>query len=181
MKEKTMKVSGVLALAGALLATSGSGAAGQSSSAREGLVGAWVVQVALRNCATNAVLHTDNALISFHRGGTISESAQGAAFAPGQRGPGHGAWAYQGADTYSMKLIAPVTFETRPNLPGTPTFDPARPVSPGFFAGWQTVTHTMELRANGHELVSSGTNTFHTFDGTSYRTGCSTAAARRFE
>lgn len=181
MKRRIMKVPGVLALSGALLAVSGSGAAGQSSSAREGLVGTWVVEVTLRNCETNAPLHTDNALISFHRGGTISESARGAAFAPGQRGPGHGLWVYQGADTYSLKLIAPVTFETQPNLPGTPTFDPTRPVSPGFFAGWQTVTHTMELRANGNELVSSGANTFYRFDGTPYRTGCSTAAARRFE
>jgi len=181
MNGKIMKVPGVLALSCALLAMSGSGAAGQSSSSREGLVGAWVVAVTVRNCETNAPVHTDNALISFHRGGTISESAQGAAFAPGQRGPGHGAWTHEGADRYTMKLIAPVTYETQPNLPGTPTFDPTRPVSPGFFAGWQTVTHTMQLNANGEELVSSGTNTFYRFDGTSYRTGCSTAAARRFE
>jgi hypothetical protein len=76
-------------------------------------------------------------------------------------------------------MIALVRFDTQPNLPGTSTFDPTRPVSPGFFAGWQTVTHT--IRLSGDELVSSGTNTFHKFDGTLYRTGCSTAVSRRFE
>lgn len=181
MNGKILKIPGVLALSGALFAISGTGVAGQSSSIREKLVGSWVVEVTLRNCQTNAPLHTDNALISFHRGGTISESARGAAFAPGQRGAGHGVWVYQGRDTYSQKLIAPVTFETQPNLPGTPTFDPARPVSPGFSAGWQTVTHTIQLSANENEFVSSGTNAFYRFDGTPYRTGCSTAAARRFE
>ena len=179
MNGMIMKVPGALVLCGALIAISGTGAAGQSSYSREGIVGTWLVQVTLRNCETNAPLHTDNALISFHRGGTISESAHGAAFAPGQRGPGHGAWVYHGADAYSQKLIAPVTFETQPNLPGTPTFDSTRPVSPGFFAGWQTVTHTLELKRD--DLVSSGTNAFHKLDGTLYRTGCSTAVAKRFE
>ena len=179
MNLKIKKVPGALALAGALLAISGSGAAAQSSSSTEGIVGTWLVQVTVRNCETNAPLHSDNAVISFHRGGTISESARGAAFAPGQRGPGHGAWTYLGAGTYSQKMIALVAFETQPNLPGTTAFDPTKPVSPGFFAGWQTVTHTIQF--NGNELVSSGTNTFHKSDGTLYRTGCSTAVAQRFE
>lgn len=179
MHRTFMKAAGILAMSGALLALHGAHASAQASDSRQGIVGTWLVQVTLRNCDTNAPLHTDNALISFHLGGTISESARGAAFAPGQRGAGHGSWIHQGGGTYAQELIAPVTYDTQPNLPGTPTFDPSRPVSPGFFAGWQTVTHTLQV--NGEELVSSGTNAFYKFDGTLYRTGCSTAVAKRFE
>jgi hypothetical protein len=177
MIRKVLHVSGALALSGALLTISSAGVAAQSRSGE--LVGTWIVQVTLRHCETQAPLHTDNALITFHRDGTITESARGAAFAPGQRGSGHGAWIHQGAGTYSQKMIALVKFDTPANLPGTPTFDPTRPVSPGFFAGWQTVTHTLEF--SGNDLVSSGTNTFHKFDGTLYRTGCSTALATRLD
>ncbi len=179
MNRTIMRVACILSMSGGLLALPGAGAAAQTRNAREGIVGTWLVEVTLRNCETNAPLHTDNAVISFHWGGTISESARGAAFAPGQRGAGHGSWIHHGAGIYAQKLIAPVTYDTQPNLPGTPTFDPTRPAGPGFFAGWQTVTHTLQLK--GDELVSSGTNAFHRFDGSVYRTGCSTAVARRFE
>ena len=71
-----------------------------------------------------------------------------------------------------------ILFDTAPNLPG-PGFDPSKPVSPGFFAGWQTVTHTVTLR--GDQLTSAGGNEFFKADGTWYRTGCSTAVGQRFE
>jgi hypothetical protein len=178
MNWKNSKVLGTLALASALLAASGTRAAAQSSSSSQGLVGAWLVQVVLRNCETSAPIGSLHSLVSFHRGGTLSESP-GAGFAPGQRSVGHGSWGHQGANTYSQEVIALITFDTPPNLPGTLTFDPTQPVSPGFLAGWQTITHTIEL--NGNELVSSGTNAFYRSDGTLYRTGCSTAVAQRFE
>lgn len=178
MSRKVLHFSGAVALAGALITTSGVGAAAHADSSAN-VVGTWLVQVTLRNCETQAPLHTDDALITLHRDGNITESARAAAFAPGQRGSGHGVWARLGAGRYSQKMIALVKFDTPPNLPGTPTFDPARPVSPGFFGGWQTVTHTLEF--SGNNLVSSGTNTFHKFDGTLYRTGCSTAVLTRFQ
>jgi hypothetical protein len=83
--------------------------------------------------------------VPFHRGGTISESAGSLAFAPGQRTPGHGTWNHKDKDSYRQQMIALVLFTTAPNLPGTPGFDPAKPVSPGFQAGWLTVSHTVEL------------------------------------
>jgi len=57
---------------------------------------------------------------------------------------------------------------------------PAKPVSPGFFAGWATVTHTAEL-SDADSLTSAGTNAFYRSDGTVYRTGCSTAIGVRVE
>jgi hypothetical protein len=65
-------------------------------------------------------------------------------------------------------------------LPGTPSVDPSLPVSPGFFAGWQTITHKVDL-SDGDHFTSAGTNAFYKFDATLYRTGCSTAAGRRFK
>jgi len=171
----------VLSLTGALLITSGGilSAAGDASQAS--LAGAWAVRVTLRDCATNAPLGPPfNSLVSFHRGGTISESAGSLAFAPGQRSPGHGVWNRQGRHTFDQQMIALILFDTPPNLPGSPTFNPNLPVSPGFFAGWSTISHQLQLSDADH-LTSAGTNAFYKADGTLYRTGCSTAIAQRFE
>jgi hypothetical protein len=139
------------------------------------------VQVTLRDCATGAPLGAPiNALVTFHGGGTLSESAGGLNFALGQRSPGHGTWTRIDGHTYRQRMVALVLFDTEPNLPGTPDFDPGAPVSPGFYAGWQKVDHTVELVDADH-AVSKGTNAFYKTDGTLYRTGCSTAAAERLD
>ena len=53
-------------------------------------------------------------------------------------------------------------------------------MSPGFSAGWQTVTHTVTLTDAGR-FSSAGGNAFYTSAGEVYRTGCSTAVGERFE
>jgi len=170
-----------LCLAAALV-TPSNATAGQSndSASAQGLAGAWLVQVTLRNCTTGAPLGPpSNSLVSFHRGGTIAESAGGVAFAPGQRSQGHGTWAREGGHAYRQDMVALLLFDTQPNLPGTPTFDPTKPVSPGFFAGWQTIGHTVQMTDPDH-FTSEGTATFYKTDGSVYRTGCSTAGGARF-
>ena len=175
------RAAAVLGLTGALLAASGGILSAKEGASQTNLVGAWAVQVTLRDCATNAPLGPPfNSLVSFHDGGTISESASSQAFAPGQRTSGHGAWSRQGRHTYDQQMINLIVFDTLPNLPGTPAFNPGLPVSPGFFAGWQTVSHSIKFTDADH-FTSSGTNAFFKSDGTQYRTGCSTAAAQRFE
>jgi hypothetical protein len=77
-------------------------------------------------------------------------------------------------------MVVLINFDTAANLPGTPGFDPSRPVSPGFFAGWQTVTHTVTPIDADH-LTSAGANAFYKLTGELYRTGCSTAVGQRFE
>jgi hypothetical protein len=145
-----------------------------------GLVGAWTVQVTLRNCDTGAPMGSFSSLVSFHGDGTISEAAASLAFQPGQRSNGHGAWKRVGRRTYSQRMIAMILFSTPANLPGTPTFDPSKPVSPGFSAGSQTVSH--RVRLTGPDTIeSAGTNEFFDSTGQSYRTGCSTAVGTRFE
>jgi hypothetical protein len=150
------------------------------STGRKSLEGAWFVRVTLRACDTNASLGSFLSLVSFHEGGTISETTSSPAFAIGQRSPGHGVWQFEGHRTYSQQIVSLINFDTAPNLPGTPGFNPALPVTPGFFAGWAVVAHTLQLTDADH-TVSSGTNAFYKADGTLYRTGCSTAVATRFE
>jgi len=118
--------------------------------------------------------------VTFHRGGTVSESTTSPAFLIGQRGPGHGNWAFEENRRYSQRMVALINFDTPPNLPGTPGFNPTLPVSPGFYAGSSIVTQTVQLIDPDH-LISSGTNEFYKADGTRYRSGCSTAVAERFE
>jgi hypothetical protein len=141
------------------------------SGSNNGLQGVWMVQVTLRNCATgSAVAPAFESLVTYHRGGTFSESPGTLSFAPGQRSEGHGNWSQEQPRTYSQTMIALILFDTPPNLP----------FSPGFFAGWQTVTHTVDLTDADH-FTSAGTNAFYRFDGTLYRSGCSTAVGRRFK
>jgi hypothetical protein len=164
-----------------MLAAAASDVAASSNQANgaNGLTGTWVIRVTLRNCATNAPTGSAAALVTFHRGGTISESTGSPAFAIGQRGPAHGTWTHLGRRRYAQRMIAQIAFDTPANLPG-PGFDPTKPVSPGFSAGWQTVTHTIRM-IDDNNLESSGTNEFFDTLSQSYRTGCSTAVGSRFE
>jgi hypothetical protein len=133
--------------------------------------GVWLIQVTLRSCSTGAPLGPAvGSVVTFHQGGTLSETTASPAFAPGQRTPGQGTWDRTGHRTYSQKMVSLIAFDTPPNLP----------ITPGFFAGWAIVEHTVALTDEDH-LSSSGTNAFYRTDGTVYRTGCSTATATRFE
>ena len=156
-------------MTGMLLCFSIQAASAQGSGA-QALVGAWAIQVTLRDCATGAAMGPPlRSLVTFHQGGTMSESPASTAFAPGQRSDGHGLWAHDGGNRFVQKMIALILFDTPPNLPS----------SPGFFSGWQTVTHTVEV--TGDTLSSSGTNSFFRTDRSLYRSGCSTATGERFK
>ena len=151
-----------------------------ASNSGTGIEGAWLIEVTLRDCATNAPIGAINSLVSFHDGGTISETPSRGAFALGQRSDGHGRWAHRNARTFRQRMVALIQFDTAANLPGTPGFDPTKPITPGFFAGWQTVTHVVEL-VDANHLQSSGTNAFYKSSGELYRSGCSTATGERFK
>ncbi|MEZ5294029.1 MAG: hypothetical protein R2745_23300 [Vicinamibacterales bacterium] len=135
------------------------------------LDGAWIVQIQVRDCASQAPLGPPfNSLVTFHAGGTLSESTASAAFAPGQRGEGTGLWTRLGSRTYLQRMAALILFTT----PANPPF------SPGFEAGGSTVTHTITMQDGSH-FTSAGTNAFYrTGQSTPYRTGCSTAVGVRF-
>jgi hypothetical protein len=137
--------------------------------------GTYAVEVTLRDCTTGAPAGPAfPSLVTFHGDGSLFETPGGRAFAPGQRADGHGTWRRTGFSTVSQEMIALVVFDTPANLPGTPTFDPSKPITPGFQAGWQTVSHKVTFTDATH-ATSSGTNAFFTAAGVQYRTGCSTA------
>jgi len=166
-----------------LLAGSGIAVAARSNegSNSAGLVGTWMIQVTLRDCSSGAALGPAfPSLVTFHLDGSISEDAGGVAFAPGQRTSGHGTWTPQPGHTFAQEMVALILFTTSANLPGAPGFDPAKPVSPGFFAGTSTVSHTVRL-IDRDLIESSGTNRFYKSNGELYRSGCSTATGQRFE
>jgi hypothetical protein len=163
-----------------VLAAGSANAQSEEAGTKKSLQGTWFVRVTLRNCATNASLGSFDSLVTFHRGGTLSESTSSPAFAVGQRSPGHGNWVFEENHRFTQRMVALINFDTMPNLPGTPGYNPSLPISPGFYAGWSTVTHTVEVVDEDH-AISSGTNQFYKADGTQYRSGCSTAIATRFE
>jgi hypothetical protein len=176
----TRRIANLLGGTAALLVTCTGIASAQSGASEQGLGGAWNVLVTVRDCASQAPLGPPfPSLVSFHRGGTLTESPGNQTFAPGQRTDGHGEWEHQGGGTYLQRVIALLRFSSAANLPGTPGFNPALPVTPGFQAGWQTITHTVE-QTSADEFTSAGTNAFFDASGQQYRTGCSTAVGRRF-
>src|SRR5262245_11701303 len=112
-----------------LVALSDTGTAqSKNKDSNASLIGTWTVQVTLRDCQTSAPLGPPfNSLVTFHRGGTVTETAGSLAFAIGQRSAGHGTWTRKNAHTFGQKMVALILFDTQPNLPGTPGFDPTRP------------------------------------------------------
>ena len=146
----------------------GTAMAQPSGSEARTIEGTWFVDVTPRNCESGApvgpVVHS---LVTFHHGGTLNESPATPTMAPGQRTPGQGLWRHDAGRTYYQHFAAHIVFSTPPGAG-----------SPGFEAGWQTVTHTVQLLEDG-TLESSGGNAFYRLDGTLYRAGCSSAVGRR--
>lgn len=72
------------------------------------LEGTWDVTVTLRNCASNAEIRSFPRMITFHKGGSLTEwAAAGTEAVPSARGVGLGAWGYLGSQEfiYSLKFL----------------------------------------------------------------------------
>lgn len=79
-----------------------------SAQGAKALEGTWDVTVTLRNCQTGDAIRSIPRMVTFAKGGTLSEFAAGGTDAmPVSRSPGHGAWAYLGDSlfTYSVKFM----------------------------------------------------------------------------
>jgi len=98
------------------------------------------------------------------------EDTTNPSFAVGQRGTGHGVWEYQGRHRYFVKSIAFINFTTLP------------PPPPGFTAGTQTITQTIEFNDDPDQWTTNDAKVqFADTTGTVYRQACVTATAQRFE
>jgi hypothetical protein len=180
---RTFRLSLLMIFMVAVIILAGAPAFAQSQSdSSNPVVGPWVVQVTLTDCATGNPLPGApfTSLVTFHHGGTLTETGGGPGFQPGQRSTGHGAWTHIGGRSYLQRMVVMINFTTAPNLPGTPGFNPALPIGPGFFAGTSIVNHEFTLSDADH-ASSYGTNEFFKTNGESYRSGCSTAVAVRFK
>jgi len=114
---RTFSVVVVLVLVGALLPPFGGNAAARSD--REGkLQGTWRAQVNPRNCQTGAPLPSFAVLLSFARGGTLTEVMNAQAFLPGQRTTGLGVWSHTHGNAYKGVWEAFILFDTPPTSPG---------------------------------------------------------------
>ena len=132
--------------------------------------GVWAMSLTLRDCATGAPLGPPfRSLLTFHRGGTLSESAGTTQFAAGQRSPGHGTWSFSGANTYDARFVAMILFDT-----------PPAPPAPGFQAGWLMVGSTF-TRVDANHLNITATAQFLDLNRNLYRSACPTGTAERFE
>lgn len=170
-------------IAALLILLTSSSAIGHAASGGRDIVGPWAVELTLRDCTTGAAMGAPiPVLITFHADGTLMDAYSSTTFAPGQRTVAHGTWTPQrssrrGGHAFAMRLMALMTFDTAPNLPG-PDFDPTRPITPGFQAGWKTVHHTVTLTGR-NTIASEGTHAFYNTAGDAYRTGCSSSEGQR--
>jgi len=164
---------GVTAMAGAAAALALlCGTASPALAQARTLQGAWLVVTQPRNCTTNAPMGPPHrAIVSYHAGGTLSDSSAVPAFAVGQRSEGHGAWLHDGGLTYAVRWVSMIQFDTAPNTP---------PGSPGFQAGWQVATNTVVL-SGSDTFTSTGVSEFFNLAGELYRVGCASRIGERFE
>jgi len=136
---------------------------------RHELVGTWTVTVQLNNCSGTAVGGPFQSLLTFNDGETMIEDTTNPSFAVGQRGTGHGVWEYQGWHTYTAKSVAFINFTTLP------------PPPPGYTAGTQTITQTIEFNHGPDEWTANAQVQFADTTGATYREACATATGQRFQ
>ena len=78
----------------------------QIERARPSIVGAWRTAVTLRNCQTGLPLApASRGLLTFNKGGTLSEYNAGPGSSPAMRSPGHGVWERLREHEYSFVFI----------------------------------------------------------------------------
>jgi hypothetical protein len=130
--------------------------------------GVWSLVVTVRNCDTGDALGPPfRSLVTFHQGGTISESVGTLSFAPNQRTPAHGLWAHDGGQSYRLRMIAAILFDTDPPTPA------------GFKAGWQVFDSKITLSDADHQTATAVVR-FYDLNGQVYRTVCPTHVGERF-
>jgi hypothetical protein len=143
-------------------------AAAQGNGARA-IEGVWSMTLTLRDCATgNALGPPFRTLLTFHSGGTLSESPGTTQFAPGQRSAGHGVWSSTGGQTFTARFVAMIVFDT-----------PPAPPAPGFQAGWLVVGSNFTV-VDPTRLTITATAQFFDINRNLYRSACPTGTAERF-
>jgi hypothetical protein len=153
-------------LSGAMLLTITLPAAAQTSDPAS-LKGTWRVKVTQYNCASPSITFPPFwSLLSFHEGGTETETTSNPALQPGQRTSGHGFWKSVGNNAYLMVVEAFILS----NSPTTP---------PGLKIGTQKIVQAIAVTDSTH-FTSNGSVSFFDTNGTLYLGGCAKSDGVRF-
>jgi hypothetical protein len=137
------------------------------------LQGVWYVTTQPVNCDTGLAMGPPHrALVTYHAGGTLSDTSAVQAFIVGQRTDGHGVWSHTGRHTYTANWVAMIVLETPQNTP---------PGSPGFVPGWQVGTNTITLTGPDTFVMERGVSRFVNLAGDVYRVACASRVGERFE
>jgi hypothetical protein len=167
MRSKTWKTLATLAAAVVLALSLGTGAMAQSKDSESGerqLEGTWIVTVTQQNCLTGSPIAPPfHSLLTFARGGTLTETTSNPLFFPAQRGPGHGIWDYAGHRTFSAASLAFITLN-------------------GVLVKTQKLTQTIEI-GNNPDAFTTTKASIQFFDptGNLIGAGCAVASGQRFE
>lgn len=153
------------AIVATALALTSSAKAGSAEQAAPSLHGTWRVQVTQYNCANPTMTFPPFwSILSFHQGGTETETTSNPALQPGQRTAGNGYWERTNKGTYFSVTEAFILFDS-----------PTNP--PGLKKGVQKILQTIALTDESH-FNSVATVKFFNADGT-VTTGCAKAEGTR--
>ncbi len=117
------------------------------------------------NCQTGAPLPSFSALVSYARGGTLTEVVNAAAFLPGQVTPGLGVWSHTQADAYKAVWDAFILFDS----PGPPFFK----------RGVQRLMRDIEV--HGDQMTFNGSSQFFDTNGNVLAVACASGTGTRIQ
>lgn len=167
MKLQSWKASVVLAMTFVLVLSQLRGASAKAEdwdSDGKRLEGTWVVTVTLQNCATGAQIGTPfQSLLTFARGGTMTETTSNSMFFPALRSPGHGVWKRTGRETYKASSLAFITLN-------------------GALVKTQKISQVIEMEDDPDSFNTTEASVqFFDPSGNPLTTGCAVAKGKRFE
>lgn len=157
-KRKLMTVAGMLVLSFICLS-----AAHAEDDDPAKLQGTWVVTVTQHDCTSGAPIGSPFlSLLTFNRGGTMTETTSNPMLYPLERGPGHGVWRETGRHRYHASTIALITLN-------------------GALTTIQTITQSIEIGSDPDKFETTKASVeFLTPGGTLIRSGCATASGARY-
>lgn len=164
MNTRLLQNFGRVALATVLALSFAQSATAQSKD-REGsapqLVGTWSVKVQIVDCSNGNLLGPPFAsLLSFARGGTLTEATSNPNFFPAERSPGHGTWS-TGKTASHAATVAFVTLN-------------------GALQSTQVIRQNIQM-GSSNDFSSTATVQFFDPNGNLLKSGCATAAGQRFK
>jgi hypothetical protein len=130
------------------------------------LEGSWMFQISLEDCTSHAAIGVPFfSLLTFHRGGTVTETTANPAFVPPTvRGPGHGIWKHEERRGYGYEATTTAFITVN-----------------GVLARIQTISQTIELEGEDSLKTTSASVKFFSPTGSLLMTGCAVATAKRIE